>query len=91
MSYRLVLVPGAARVLERLRVPIQVALRGAILALADEPRPAASRKLRGTDLYRVRLRIDGVAWRILYQIRDAEHVVLITRVARRDEGTYRHL
>jgi mRNA-degrading endonuclease RelE of RelBE toxin-antitoxin system len=91
VSYRLVLVPGAARALERLRGPIQVALRGAILALADERRPAGSRKLSGVDLYRVPLRIDGVPWRIIYQVRDDERVVLITRVARRDEGTYRRL
>jgi len=68
-----------------------VALRGAILALADQPRPAGSRKLSGQELYRVRIRIDGVAWRIIYQVRDEERVVLITRVARRDEGTYRRL
>jgi mRNA-degrading endonuclease RelE of RelBE toxin-antitoxin system len=66
-------------------------MRGVILALADEPRPAGSRKLSGVDLYRVRLRIDGIPWRILYQVRDEERVVLITRVARRDEGTYRRL
>ena len=68
-----------------------MALRGAILALADQPRPAGSRKLSGQELYRVRIRIDGVAWRIIYQVRDEERVVLITRVARRDEGTYRRL
>jgi mRNA interferase RelE/StbE len=68
-----------------------VALRGAILALADQPRPAGSRKLSGQELYRVRIRIDGVPWRVIYQDRDEERVVLITRVARRDEGTYRRL
>lgn len=91
MSHRVTLTAGAARVLERLRGPVQVALRGAILALADQPRPAGSRKLSGQELYRVRIRIDGVAWRIIYQVRDEERVVLITRVARRDEGTYRRL
>lgn len=85
------LVAGPARVLERLRGPINVALRGAILALEDEPHPAGSRKLSGVDLYRVRLRIDGVPWRILYQVRDEERVILITRVARRNEATYRNL
>ncbi len=91
MNYRVVLVAGSARVLERLRGPIKVALRGAILALADDPHPAGSRKLSGVDLYRVRLRIDGVPWRILYQVRKGERVVLVTRVVRRDESTYRNL
>lgn len=87
----MVLAPVAARVLEALRGPSLVALRGAILALADDPRPRGSRKLTSQQLYRVRLRIDGVPWRIIYQVRDNERVVLITRVARRDEGTYRRL
>ena len=91
MSHRVVLAPGVARILERVRGSTLVGLRGTILALAHEPHPTRSRKLTGLDLYRVRLRIDGVPWRILYQVRDRERVVLITRVARRDEGTYRRL
>jgi mRNA interferase RelE/StbE len=91
VSYRVVLAPGVGRMLERVRGSTLVGLRGAILALADEPRPAGSRKLSDVDLYRVRLRIDGIPWRILYQVRDAGFVVLITRVVRRDEGTYRRL
>jgi mRNA-degrading endonuclease RelE of RelBE toxin-antitoxin system len=77
--------------LERVRGSALVGLRGAILALRDDPRPLGSRKLTGLDQYRVRLRIDGVPWRILYQVRDADQVVLITRVARRDNATYRRL
>lgn len=87
----MVLAPGAARVLEGLRGPSLMALRGVILALADDPRPPRSRKLTSQDLYRVRIRIDGVPWRIIYQVRENERIVLITRVARRDEGTYRRL
>lgn len=77
--------------LERVRGSTLVGLRGTILALAHEPHLTGSRRLTGLDLYRVRLRIDGVPWRILYQVRDRERVVLITRVARRDEATYRRL
>ena len=85
------LAPGVASALERLHGPIQVAFRGVILALADNPRPSGSRKLSGIDLHRLRLQVDGVGWRILYQIRDAERAVRIARVARRDEATYRRL
>jgi mRNA-degrading endonuclease RelE of RelBE toxin-antitoxin system len=50
------------------------------------------RKLSGTtDLWRIRLRIDGQPWRIVYQVRDAEQQVVVTRVVRLDEETYRHL
>lgn len=80
------------RQLERARGPVLIALRGAILALADEPRPAGARKLAGgTELWRVRLRIDGSPWRIIYRLRDAERLVVVTRAARRDEGTHRRL
>lgn len=66
------------------------ALRGVILGLADDPFPAGAAKLAGVgDLWRVRLRIDGRPWRVVYQIRQTEQLVVVTRVARRDEGTYR--
>lgn len=64
-------------------------MRGAILALADDLFPRGVRKLAAADLWRIRLRIHGVPWRIVYQVREAEHLVVITRVARRDEATYR--
>lgn len=85
------LAPAAARVVERLSGPTLLALRGAILALSVQPRPRDTRKLTGHDLYRLRIRVDGVGWRIVYQVRDAERVVLMARVARRDEGTYQRL
>jgi mRNA interferase RelE/StbE len=88
--YRVELTPAAMRQLERLRGPTLVALRGVILGLADEPRPSGARKLTGgMDLWRIRVRIDGVPWRVIYQVRDRERLVVVTRVARRDEGTYR--
>jgi mRNA-degrading endonuclease RelE of RelBE toxin-antitoxin system len=62
-----------------------------MLALAQDPRPPGAVKLAGADLWRVRVRIDGQPWRIVYQLRTREHLVVITRLARRDEGTYRRL
>ena len=64
-------------------------LRGAILALAGDPFPRTARKLTGADLWRIRIWIHGVPWRVVYQVRDRERLVIITRVARRDEATYR--
>jgi mRNA-degrading endonuclease RelE of RelBE toxin-antitoxin system len=83
------LTPPAARQLRRLRGEDLLVLRGAILALAGDPFPGTVRKLAGGDLWRIRLRIHGVPWRIVYQVRDRERLVIITRVARRDEATYR--
>jgi hypothetical protein len=60
-----------------------------ILGLADDPRLPGVRQLAGADLWRMRVRIDGVSWRVLSMVRDRDRLVVITRVARRDEATYR--
>lgn len=91
MTNRVRLEPAAARSLSKLRGATFVAVRGVLLALGDDPRPAGCRKIAGRDLYRIRLRIDGIPWRVVYQVRDAEKVVLVIRVSRRDEATYRRI
>jgi mRNA interferase RelE/StbE len=91
VAYRVELTPAAARQLRRLRDVEALALRGVILALGEEPHPAGSGKLAGSDLWRVRVRIDNVPWRVVYQVRESESLVVVARVARRDEATYRHL
>jgi mRNA interferase RelE/StbE len=91
VTHRVRLEPAAARSLGKLRGATFAAVRGTILALGDDPRPAGCRKLRGRDVYRIRLRIDGVPWRVVYQVRDEEEVVLVTHVVRRDEATYRRI
>ncbi len=53
-----------------------------ILALADDPRPAGCKKLRG---YRDQWRIRAGDWRVVYIIDDASTLVIITRVAHRRE------
>jgi mRNA interferase RelE/StbE len=51
-----------------------------ILALADNPRPAGCKKLKGRkDQWRVRVG----DWRVLYIIDDAAKLVTVTRVAHR--------
>ena len=91
MTHQVRLEPAAVRSLGKLRGPTFVAVRGVLLALRDDPRPAGCRKLGGRDVYRIRLRIDGVPWRVVYQVRDEEKLVLVIRVSRRDEATYRRL
>ena len=88
-GWRVQLTPAAVRHLRRLRGDRLLAMRGAILALASDPFPSTVRRLAGADLWRIRLRIHGVPWRVVYQVRERERLVIITRVARRDEATYR--
>ncbi len=92
MSYRIRLEPAAQRQIGRLRGVEYIAIRGAILAFADDPRPNGSAKLSGKHgLWRLRIRVDGRAWRVIYKVDDTGRLVIVTRVARRDEGTYRAL
>lgn len=53
-----------------------------ILALADTPRPAGCKKLKG---YKDHWRVRTGDWRVLYIIDDAANLVTITRVAHRRE------
>ena len=53
-----------------------------ILALADTPRPAGCKRLKGyKDQWRVRVG----DWRVLYIIDDAAKLVSVTRIAHRRE------
>jgi mRNA-degrading endonuclease RelE of RelBE toxin-antitoxin system len=65
-------------------------MTGAILALRGAQRPRGVVKLAGgRDLWRVRIRIDGQPWRLIYRIDDDHRVIVVTHIARRNEGTYR--
>ncbi|MEE9232485.1 MAG: type II toxin-antitoxin system RelE/ParE family toxin [Nitrospirales bacterium] len=50
-----------------------------IEALADDPRPVGSEKLSGQERFRVR---QGV-YRIIYEIRDEELVIIVVKVGHR--------
>jgi mRNA interferase RelE/StbE len=90
VAHRVVLRPAAQRQFRKLQGPLSVALHGALIGLADDPRPPGARKLTGSrDLWRIRLRLDGEPWRIVYQVDDRAQLVRVLRVVRRDEGAYR--
>lgn len=91
MAFHVELTPAASRQLRRLRPIELLVMRGVIRALGENPHPSGSGKLAGSDLWRLRLHIDGAPWRIVYQIRESEHLVVVARIARRDEATYRGL
>ena len=92
MKYTVSLKPAADRQLGSLRGAVLAGLRGVILALGEEPRPRGATKLvGGPELWRLRVKIDGHSWRVVYAIDDDARRVVVTRVVRRDEVTYRHL
>ena len=83
--YRVDLSPAAARQLRKLPPGDAARLRGPILALAIEPRPPGATTIVDSDWWR--LRVGDL--RIVYAIDDAKRLVIVLRVARRDESTYR--
>lgn len=85
--YRVELAPAAQRELTRLPPGIAAGLRGPILALGMEPRPPGVTKLTGTDFWRLR----AGDLRVVYSIDDAARLIVVLRVARRSERTYRRV
>ncbi len=79
------LAPAAIRELKRLPPGDAARLRGPILALGIEPRPPGVARLADSEWWRVRVG----DLRVIYAIDDQERLVVVLRVARRNESTYR--
>lgn len=86
MAYDLLLHPRAQRELDRAPAEMFKRLDAAVRSLADNPRPVGVKKLEG-DLHRIRLG----DWRVVFAVLDQERRVVVLRVARRSEKTYKNL
>lgn len=73
--YRIELRPAAVRALRKLDPQVARRIQAAIALLAEDPRPPASRPLRGRPAWRVR----AGDYRIIYAIED--DVLLVVVVA----------
>lgn len=79
--YRIEVRPAAVRALRKVDPDIRPRIEGAIALLAQDPRPPASRPLRGRPGYRVRVG----DYRIIYTVQDdVLLVVVVTLGHRRD-------
>jgi mRNA interferase RelE/StbE len=72
------------RELARVPQPDRDRIAQALRSLADAPRPYGIKQL-GPGIYRLRVG----NYRVIYRVLDDEYLVLIGRVARRSERTYR--
>lgn len=79
MTYRVEVTRSAVKALRRVNPADAARLRGAIAMLAEDPRPPASRPLRGRDGWRLRVG----DFRVLYTIRDDVLLIVVVTVARR--------
>jgi mRNA interferase RelE/StbE len=82
VTYRIEVAPAAVRQLRKLDQVARRRIQAAIELLADDPRPAAAKKLvGGGGEWRVRTG----DYRIVYEIRDDVLVVLVVAVGHRRE------
>jgi mRNA interferase RelE/StbE len=86
VAYRLQDTPAARRDLHALPRAVLLRIEASIQALAENPRPSGVERLRGSQLWRLRVG----AYRILYTIDDTEQVVTVARIRHRRD-VYRGL
>ena len=81
-NYSVVLKSSAQKELDALDDPVFRRIDRKILALAEDPRPAGCKKLKGyKDQWRIRIG----DWRVVYLVDDSTKRVSVTRVGHRRE------
>ena len=90
MSYRIEIERRALREIARLPWRDQERIEAAIDGLTDDPRPRGCQPVKATaDPGTYRLRVGD--YRIIYVVLDGDQMIIVARVARRREDTYRGL
>jgi mRNA interferase RelE/StbE len=79
--YRVEVRPAALRALRNLDATVRPRIEGAIALLAEDPRPPASRPLRGRPGYRVRVG----DYRIIYTVQDDVLLIVVVTLGHRRE------
>ncbi len=77
--YRIELRPAAVRALRKLDPPVARRVQAVIALLAEDPRPPASRPLRGRPAWRVRVG----DYRVIYTIEDDVLLIVVVTLGRR--------
>jgi mRNA interferase RelE/StbE len=81
LTYSLLIERRAQRSLSRIAAQDRDRIADAVRQLADEPRPRGVRKLSGRNVWRIRIG----DYRILYEISDERHSILVVDIGHRRE------
>ncbi len=87
MSYTVKLRPSAQKDLDDISARDYQMISKVISGLEQNPRPLKVKKLADSSLWRVRVR----NYRVVYMINDTDKIVIIVRVVRGKEDTYKGL
>jgi len=87
VSYQVRLRRAAQKQLDKLTGRDYQAVTRVISALEQEPRPKRVKGLAESGLWRIRAGL----YRVVYAIEDKESLVIVVRIARRTEDTYKGL
>jgi mRNA interferase RelE/StbE len=87
LVYKIEIIRAAQKQIISFPIEAQKEIARAIDGLANTPRPSGCKKLRGTDLWRLRIG----RYRVVYLIDDEARLVTLVKVALRQEDTYQGL
>jgi mRNA interferase RelE/StbE len=79
--YRVEVRPAAVRALRKVDPSLRPRIEGAIALLAEDPRPPASRPLKGRPGYRVRVG----DYRIIYRVQDDVLLIVVVTLGHRQD------
>jgi mRNA interferase RelE/StbE len=80
-KYTILILPSAEKQIQKLPKEIRLIVTAAITNLAEEPRPAGCKKLKGVPAYRIRIG----NYRVVYEIADRILTVTIIAAAHRKD------
>jgi mRNA interferase RelE/StbE len=86
LAYKIEIRPGAQKQIQDLPRPAQLKIVDAIDRLTENPRPSGCKKLKGAEIWRIRIG----RFRIIYSIIDKKLLIILLKVARRQEDTYKN-
>lgn len=89
MAYQIRVGRRVRKEMARLPRQDQARLLAAIKALAGDPRPAGCSPVKAADKGTYRVQVGD--YRVIYVVLDDKQAIIVARVARRSESTYRGL